>query len=60
MGKLYRQQIKGIAEKVAEEKGVLRSQYISDGWWRRFLARQPKLALRRGDSTGHVRMDAIN
>ena len=55
-----RQQIKGIAEKVAKEKGVLKSKRISDGWWRRFMSRQPKLALRRGDSTSHIRMDAIN
>lgn len=38
------------------QKGVK----ISDGWWRRFLERQPKLTLRRGDSTAHVRMDAVN
>ena len=55
-----RQQVKGIAEKVANSKGVLKSKHISDGWWRRFLTRQPKLALRRGDTTAHVRMDAIN
>ena len=49
-----------IAENVAKEKGILRSNCISNGWWRRFLARQPKVALHRGDTTGHVRMDAIN
>ena len=55
-----RQQIKCIAENVAKEKGILKSNRISNGWWRRFLARQPQLALRREDTTGHVRMDAIN
>ena len=30
-------QVKVIAERVAIEKGVLRSARISDGWWRRFL-----------------------
>ena len=33
---------------------------ISDGWWRRFLERNPTLSLRSGDSTAGVRMDAIN
>ena len=28
--------------------------------WRRFLERQDDLTLRRGDSTGHDRMDAVN
>ena len=55
-----RQQIKYIAENVAKEKSILKSNHISNGWWRRFLARQPQLALCRGDTTGHVRTDAIN
>ena len=33
------QQIKCIVENVAKEKGILRSNHISNGWWRRFLAR---------------------
>jgi len=32
-----RKQIKGMVEKVANEKGVLRKKQISDGWFRRFL-----------------------
>ena len=55
-----RQQVKSIAEKIAKSKGVLKSDRISDGWWRRFLERKPQVALRRGDPTAHVRMDAIN
>lgn len=55
-----RRDVKAIAEKVAAEKGVLRSSHISDGWWKRFLQRHPKLRLRSGDATGHVRMDAMN
>ena len=50
----------GIAESVAVDKGVLKGEKISVGWWRRFLERQPNLTLRRGDSTAHVRMDAVN
>ena len=55
-----RQQVKLIAEKVAIDKGVLRSSRISDGRWRRFLLRHPKLSLRSGDSTGYARMNAMN
>ena len=50
----------GIAESVAVDKRVLKGEKISVGWWRRFLERQPNLTLRRGDSTAHVRMDAVN
>jgi len=32
-----RKQIKGIVEKVATEKGILKKKTISDGWFRRFL-----------------------
>ncbi len=47
-------------ENVAKEKNLLRTSRVSDGWWRRFLDRQPQLSLRRGDSTAHVRMDSVN
>ena len=52
-----RQQIKCIAESVAKEKGILRSNHTLNGCWRRFLARQPKLALRHIDTTRLVCMD---
>jgi transposase-like protein len=55
-----RSQVKVIAQRVALDKGVLRGARISDGWWRRFLERHPDLSLRSGDSTGFVRMDAMN
>ncbi len=55
-----RKQVKTIVESVAREKDILRSRRLSDGWWRRFLERQPQLSLRRGDSTAHVRMDSVN
>ena len=54
-----RRQVKAIVGNVAKEKGMLRKSHISDGWWRRFLERHPKLSLRYGDATGHVRMDAV-
>lgn len=49
-----------IVESAAKEKGVLRKSRISDGWFCRFLERQPSFSLRKGDSTAHVRMNAIN
>ena len=55
-----RRDVMRIAQSVAEEKGVLRKNRISHGWWSRFLQRQADLSLRRGDSTAHARMDAIN
>ena len=41
-----RQQVKCIPENITKEKGILRSNQILNVWWRRFLARQPKFALR--------------
>ncbi len=50
-------QIKGIAESVAQ---TLKKSRISDGWFRRFMDRQPHLRLCKGDVTANVRMDAMN
>ena len=50
----------GIVESATAERGLLRSSHVSDGWWRRFKDRQGDLSLRQGDSTAHVRMDALN
>ncbi len=50
-------QIKGIAESVAQ---TLKKSRISDGWFRRFMDRQPHLRLRKGDVTANVRMHAMN
>ena len=55
-----RSQIKGLAEAVAREKATLRKKKISDGWFRRFMERQPYLRLRKGDATANVRMDYVN
>ena len=54
-----RKQIKAVAETVAREKGMLQKERISDGWFRRFLERQPQLTLRNGDRTAFVRMSAM-
>jgi len=54
-----RKQIKGMVEKVASEKGLLKKKQISDGWFRRFLQRQPQLPLHKGDRTTMVRLDAM-
>lgn len=50
-GKTLRQ-VKSIVENVATDKGILRSSHISDGWWRRFRERHPKLTLRCGERRG--------
>ena len=51
-----------IAEAVEREKGAIlrKKKLFMDGWWNHFLQHQGDLSLRRGDSTVHVRMDAIN
>ena len=56
-----RKQDKVMVETVAKEKGHLEAnQKISDRWWRRFLDRQPKLAVHKGDSTAAARIQATN
>ena len=55
-----RREVKSIAENVAIEKGMLKAARISNGWWRRFMERNPSLRLRRGDATAGVRLDAVN
>ena len=52
-------QVKAIVGNMAREKNVLRSHCVSDGWWRRFMERQPQLSLRKGDPTAHVCMNAV-
>ena len=49
-----------IVEGVAKQKGVLRGERISHGWWKLFLATNSKLSLRSGDSTAGVCIDAVN
>ena len=55
-----RRDIMCIAQSVAVDKGVLKGNKITEGWWRQFLQRQPDLSLRRGDTTAHVHMNAVN
>ena len=53
-------EVKSLTEKIAIEKNILLKDQVTDGWWHRFKERQPKLSLRRGDPTAHVRMDSTN
>ena len=55
-----RRDVMAIAQSVASSKGVLRNERISQGWFHRFLGRHENLALRRGDSSAHSRMNAMN
>ena len=38
-----RKEIKAIAENVANDKGIIRSKKVTDGWFRPFMDRNPKL-----------------
>ena len=55
-----RKDVLAIAESTAIDNGLLKSSRITEGWWRHFLECQSDLSLRQGDSTAHVRMDAVN
>ena len=55
-----RRDVKCIVEEYLHRKGTLKGTTVSDGWWEKFVRRNPILRLRSGDSTAHVRMDAIN
>lgn len=39
---------------------MLKNRKISDGWYRRFIEREPDLSLRRGDATANVQMDCLH
>ena len=55
-----RKQVKNLAEAVARDKGRLTTtKKLTDGWFRRFMARQPHLSMRKGDPTANVRMDCL-
>ena len=55
-----RRDVKCIVETYARQKNTLKGAAISDGWWNKYLKRNPEISLRCGDSTAGVRMDAIN
>ena len=57
---ITRGEVLRIAESVAESKGILKGVGITNGWWRRFLERNPGMTLRAGNPTAGVRMDANN
>ena len=52
--------VKCLVETYVKQKGTLRGSTITNGWWQKFLKRNPMLRLRAGDSTAGVRMDAVN
>ena len=55
-----RMDVMHIVQRVATDQRLLKGNKLSSGWWRRFLEWQPYLSLCRGDSTAHVRMDAVS
>ena len=55
-----RVEVMNIAESAAKQKGSLRKEKISPGWWEKFSKRQGDLSLRQGDNTANTRMDAVN
>ena len=55
-----RRDVIGIVKEHLRRQGALKGNSISNGWWEKFLRRNPTLSLHSGDSTAHVRMDTIN
>ena len=55
-----RRDVLSIVKSVAQDKGLLKKECVSHGWWSAFVRRQGNLSLRRGDSTAQVRFSAIN
>ena len=55
-----RRQLKCIVENVAIEKDILRGSHVTDGWLTRFKQRHPRMSLRCGDATAHIRMTAVS
>lgn len=49
-----------IVETYLKQKGALKGERVSHGWWEKFMKRNPSLRLRVGDSTAGVRLDAVN
>jgi len=60
-GKTCQEVLSTVDRHVEQKEDVsLRTDRVSQGWWEKFLKRNPSLSLRSGDSTVGVKMDAIN
>ena len=49
-----------IVESNLKQKGSLKGERLSNGWWDKVLRRNQTLRLHIGDSTAGVRLDAVN
>ena len=54
-----RRDVKSIVGSFVKSKGLLKGKTVSNGWWEKFLKRNPTLSLRSGDSTAGVRLNAM-
>ena len=52
--------VKCLVETYVKQKGTLRCSTITNGWWQKFLKRNPMLRLCAGGSIAGVRMDGVN
>ena len=55
-----RMDVRCLVESYLKTKGTLKGSCLSNGWWERFLERNPSLSVRSGDSTAFVRFDAVS
>ncbi|XP_065904027.1 uncharacterized protein [Dysidea avara] len=59
-GKTRRQVMDLVERYINDKPGNEKEVKISNGWWDKFMKRNPSLRLRSGDSTAGVRMNAVN
>ena len=59
-GKIRRQVMDLVERYINDKPGNEKEVKISNGWWDKFMKRNPSLHLRSGDSTAGVRMNAVN
>ena len=50
-----RREVRQIAGRVAVDKGKMDKGMVSQGWFKRFLQRQPHLSYHKGDTTANVK-----
>jgi len=55
-----RKEVWSIAGRVTVDKGVKDKPVVSNGWFQRFMQRQPQLSYWKGDSIANVRMNGLN
>ena len=54
-----KKEVLAMVQKTVEKKGVDTEKFNGEGWWSRFMSRNPKLSLRTADPLSKARADAV-